>query len=44
MLSCTAPDDVNVVNAPVEADVAPIVVPSIVPPSIFVEKELIASI
>ena len=38
-----APDDVNVVNTPVEAEVAPIVVPSIVPPSIFAE-ELIAFI
>ena len=32
-----APDDVNVVNAPVEADVAPIVVASIAPPSTFIE-------
>ena len=41
--SDVAPDDVNVVNAPVDADVAPIVVPSIAPPSILVE-ELIAFI
>ena len=38
-----APDDVNVVNEPVEAEFAPIVVPSIAPPSIFAE-ELIAFI
>ena len=38
-----APEDVNVVNEPVEAEFAPIVVPSIAPPSIFAE-ELIAFI
>ena len=35
--SDVAPDDVNVVNAPVDADVAPIVVPSTAPPSTFIE-------
>ena len=33
-----SPDDVNVVNAPVDADVAPIVVPSIAPPFMSAEE------
>ena len=41
--SDVVPEEDKVVNAPVDAEVAPIVVPSIAPPSIFAE-ELIAFI
>ena len=41
--SDVAPEDDKVVNAPVEAEFEPMVVPSIDPPSIFVE-ELMPSI
>ena len=37
LASVVVPDDVSVVNAPVDAVVAPIAVPSTVPPSTFIE-------